>query len=219
MSNLQMRRATIEDLPRLTPLWQQEKLNAPDLEKRFKEFQVAVSGQDEVLGAIGLKISGGEGYLHSEAFAHPEQGDFLRAKLWERVKTVAQNFGLFRVWTQLDAPFWRQSELQSAPPELRVPADFGGGTGKWLFVQLKEEASAQINVDKEFALFLESEKQATEKLFRQAKMLKTIAAVVGIVVFILVIVWVFAFMKASRLRKDRGDGRTGEAYRIAYRVD
>ena len=70
-ANLQVRRASIDDLPQLNSLWQQERLPSASLEKRFKEFQV-VEASSEILGAIGLEVLGTEGRLHSEVFAHPE---------------------------------------------------------------------------------------------------------------------------------------------------
>src|SRR2546429_8212208 len=103
--NQQVRRATVEDLPKLVPLWQQENLPWQDLEKRFKEFQVVEGQGGEVLGAVGLQISGLEGRLHSEAFAHAEQGDALREKLLGRARIVARYFGLVRLWAQFANPF------------------------------------------------------------------------------------------------------------------
>ena len=49
--NQQVRRATVEDLEKLVPLWQQENLPWEDLEKRFKEFQVVEGAGGELLGA------------------------------------------------------------------------------------------------------------------------------------------------------------------------
>src|SRR4051812_28406856 len=95
--NQQVRRATVEDLRKLAALWQQENLPPQDLEKRFKEFQVVEGEGGELLGALGLQISGHEGRLHSEAFAHAEEADSLRELLWERAKIVATNFGLIRL--------------------------------------------------------------------------------------------------------------------------
>src|SRR5690242_10104062 len=110
--NQQARRATIEDVAKLVPLWKQEGLPWQDLEKRFKEFQVIEGDGGEVLGAIGLQISGLEGRLHSEAFAHAEQADALREKLLARVQIVASNFGLVRLWAQFATPFWNASGFQ-----------------------------------------------------------------------------------------------------------
>ena len=70
--NPQVRRATVEDLPKLVPLWQAEQLPWAGLEKRFKEFQVVEMPDGEVVAAVGLEIAGTEGRLHSEVFAHPQ---------------------------------------------------------------------------------------------------------------------------------------------------
>jgi len=70
-ANVQVRRATIEDIPQLISLCQQENITPVDLEKRFKEFQVVQGPGGEVLGAIGLQISGNHGRLHSGSLAAP----------------------------------------------------------------------------------------------------------------------------------------------------
>src|SRR5438105_1768747 len=180
--NQQVRRATIEDLQKLVLLWQQENLPCQQLEKRFKEFQVVEGEGGELLGATGLQITGHEGYLHSEAFAHAEQADGLREKLWERSRIVAGNFGLVRIWTQLVAPFWNASGFQYAPAETlaKLPPQFAGDPHPWKFIQLKPEVAAPAALDKEFAMFKEAERERTEQMFRQARILKIIAGVIAI---------------------------------------
>ena len=103
MPNAQVRRATIDDLQQLAQLWEEEHLPKETLEKRFKEFQLATGEDGQILGAIGLEISGLEGHLHSEAFAHPEHADDLRNLLWDRLQIQAQNHGLVRIWSRLAA--------------------------------------------------------------------------------------------------------------------
>ena len=98
--NVQVRRATIEDLAKLTELWQQEGLPAEEFARRFQEFQVVELAGESMLGAVGLKVAGTEGWLHSEVFGAPEFGDLVREQIWERVQIVAKNHGLVRVWTQ-----------------------------------------------------------------------------------------------------------------------
>ena len=88
--NPQVRRATIEDLPNLVELWRQENLPAPDLEKRFKEFQIIEGAGGELAAAVGLQVAGLEARLHSEVFAHAEQADALRELLWERASNKYQ---------------------------------------------------------------------------------------------------------------------------------
>lgn len=198
-ANVQARRATIEDLPQLSALWQQENLPVTDFEKRFKEFQVVQGEDNTILGAIGLQVSGTQGRLHSETFLRQEDADALRPKLWERVRAIAGNFGLTRIWSQSPAPFWHANGFAPAGAEQlsKLPAEFGSGAQGWSVLQLREEA-VSVSIDKEFALFREAEKERTEKLFRQARVLKMIAAVLAVAVFGLVLVWAFVFFKKYR---------------------
>ncbi len=196
-SNQKVRRATVEDLQKLNLLWQQEELPCQELEKRFKEFQVVEEENGELSGAVGLQVAGHEGRLHSEAFTHPEQADELRDKLWERIKIVAGNFGLVRVWTQFATPFWNSSGFQYAAEEnlSKLPAGFGGDAHPWKFIQLRPETAAPPSVDKEFAMFRAAEKERTDQMFRQARVLKVIAAVVAVGLLFLVAIWAFLFFR------------------------
>ena len=196
--NPQVRRATIEDLPQLVSLWQEESLPWERLEKRFKEFQVVEAPGGEVLGALGLEIVGVEALLHSEVFLHPEQSDTLRALLWERAQVLGKNHGLVRVWTQLATPFWNHTVFQPATGEVvtKLPPAFGGVAEPWRFIQLKEESTAPISIDKEFAAFKELEKENRDKLFRQAKIMKVVAAFVILIVFLLVLLLIFKWTGA-----------------------
>ena len=194
----QVRRATIEDLPQLRALWQQERLLSGDLEKRFKEFQVVADGDGRVLGALGLQIAGQEGRLHSEALLRFDQADALREMLWQRVKIMAANFGLVRVWTQLDSLFWRQSVFEAASPEKleKLPSSFGGGARPWLVVQLKEEMAASVvALEQELALLKAAERERTDQLIRRGRFLKGVATAILVLVFLLVVVWAFFFVK------------------------
>jgi N-acetylglutamate synthase-like GNAT family acetyltransferase len=200
----QVRRATIDDLPKLVPLWRAEGLPADDLEKRFKEFQVLEGPGGQVLGGVGLQISGQEGRLHSEAFAHPEHADELRPKLWERVRLISNNHGLVRLWTQLESPFWHQTGFNAASTELiaRLPSAFVGDPHRsWTFYQLRGEGAATVSLDKEFAMFREAERERTEKIFRQARVLKLIAALLAVAVLGLVIFWAVMFFNLQRKRR------------------
>jgi N-acetylglutamate synthase-like GNAT family acetyltransferase len=190
-----VRRATVDDLSKLSPLWREENLDADDLERRFKEFQV-VEGNGEVLGALGLQISGQEGRLHSEVFTRPEQADILREKLWERVQILANNHGLVRMWTQIETPFWHGNGFSSAGEVMaKLPPAFMGNQHPWRFLQLRAEAGPGISVDKEFAMFREAERERTERMFRQARVLKMIAMVIAAGVLVLVIFWAISFFR------------------------
>ena len=199
--SLPVRRATIEDLQKLTPLWEREGLPAAELGKRLQEFQVVEGPGGELVGALGLQIAGHEGRLHSEAFLNPEQAGSIRAQLWERVQMISKNHGLVRVWTQLGAPFWSQNGFGSPAPELaaKLPPAFGGNPAPWSFLQLRDEAAAP-SIEKEFAMFREMQKEETERIFRQAKVMKLVAGIVVMVVFVLLAIWMFAWFKTHMLR-------------------
>ena len=196
----EVRRATVEDVPKLVELWKSEQLPWQELEKRFKEFQVTVAADGGVTGALGLQIAGLEGQLHSEAFLHEEQADFLRDKLWERMRILSANHGLVRLWTPLAAPFWHTNGLK--PPDkdgmARLPAAFGTAKSPWRMVQLKEETSPAISIEKEFALFQEAEKRDVQRLFHRAKVMKMIALVAAILVILLVIAGAYFMFRARQ---------------------
>jgi len=54
------------------------------------------------------------------------------------------------------------------------------------------------SLDKEFALFKESEKETTNRLFRQAKVMKVIATVVSFALFFMVVVWAYRFFMLQK---------------------
>ncbi len=201
--NLQVRRATVEDLPKLIPLWKEEGLPWGDLDKRFAEFQVVEGDGGEVLGTFALQIKGLEGMIHSEAFARAELADAVRDKLWERVQIQARNHGLVRIWTQLGVPFWHTNGFQYASSELltKRPASFAGDARPWLVTQLREDpVNAPISIDKEFALFKEAEKEQTQKVLRQARILKYIATLIALGVLVFVIAMsIRLFLSRNRL--------------------
>ena len=200
-ANVQVRRATVEDLPQLSAFWQQENLPAAELEKRFKEFQVVHSPDGTLLGAVGLQVSGSQARLHSETFAHPEQADELRPRLWERTRLIAGNFGVSRVWFQTSAPYWQGNGFQPAGPDeaAKLPAEFARDASPqpWRYLQLREESVA-TSIDKEFAMFREAERERTDRMFRQAKVLKMIAAVITVGVLLLAMIWAVVFFTRVR---------------------
>jgi N-acetylglutamate synthase-like GNAT family acetyltransferase len=202
--NPQVRRATIADLPKLIELWQIEGLPLQEMEKRFKEFQVIEAG-GVIVALLGLQIVGLEGRLHSEAFARPEQADALRALFWDRIQVLAQNHGLVRVWTQFTTPFWNHSGFQAASPEKleMLPPDFAGSPYPWRYFQLKDDPSNRPSIDKEFAMFKEMEQERTQRLLRQAKLMKFVAAVVVMAVFVLIAFWIIAWYKTQGQARPR----------------
>jgi N-acetylglutamate synthase-like GNAT family acetyltransferase len=198
--NQQVRRATIEDLPQLIALWKQEDLPWQNLEKRFKEFQVVEGEGGEVLGTVGMEVAGLEGRMHGEGFVRPDIADAMRDLLWERAQVVAKNHGLVRLWSQFATPFWTHCGFQVAPAQTldHLPPAFAGNPAPWRFLQLREEAALPTSVEKEFAVFKEMEQAQTQKIVQQAKVLKFIAGVVVVAVFLLIAVWVFLWIRTQR---------------------
>lgn len=195
--NPQVRRANIEDLPQLVLLWRKEGYSVELLEKRFKEFQVIDAPQGGLAAAVGLHVVGSEGCLYSEAYARNEEADACRARIWERAQVVAQNHGLVRLWTQFATPFWNHSGFRYADSEIlaKKPDGFGADPMPWQFLQLREESAAPPAVDKEFAMFRAMERERTDNMMRQAKMLKVVAFFIVLIVIVIFVIGMFAWMK------------------------
>jgi N-acetylglutamate synthase-like GNAT family acetyltransferase len=173
-----LRRATVDDLVGLKLLWERAHLQVFDLEKRLTEFQIVVSSAGDLMGAVGLKIDGKQGLIHSEAMTQPEDEDSFRQLLWERLQIVARNHGLVRLWTQEPAPFWTHRGFQAADAETiqkKLPPGLGDGAKPWLAVQLREESMAAISLEHEFEIFQAAQKQGSDQLMAQAEKLKKVA--------------------------------------------
>ncbi len=193
-----MRRATTDDLAQLISLWQSAHLSAQELDKRFTEFQVVENSEGKLLGAIALQLSGSDGKIHSEAYTDFGLTDQLRPLLWDRLRSVANNHGLFRLWTDEPAPFWKKEcGFTEASPEIRgrIPAHLATGKSTPLVLQLKEDRADPTSLDAEFALFKAEEKERTEKMFQQARMFKGIAWVLAITLFVFVAIGVIYLLR------------------------
>jgi N-acetylglutamate synthase-like GNAT family acetyltransferase len=197
-ANYRVRRATTDDVDQLISLWQSANLPTTELDKRFTEFQVVESTDGKLLGAIGLQIAGTEGKIHSETYSDFALTDRLRPLLWERLQSVANNHGLFRLWTTEPAPFWKKDcgfVEASGDALAKIPAQFSSGRKNWLVLQLKEDRAAPNSLDAEFARFKEQEKERTEKMFEQARIFKGIAWGLAILLFIFVAISVVYLMR------------------------
>jgi len=199
-----VRRATLDDLDQLMNLWHAMNHPVEDLPRRVTEFQVVEDENGKLIAAVGLQIAQKHGRIHSESFADFEVADQLRPLIWDRVRSVAGNHGLLRVWTQEKAPFWSHSGFVKAEPEVleKLPEAWRGLAGLWLTLKLKDELPEVISADKEFALFMESERQRSERAMQQARALKVFATVVALVLLCLVIAGaVIILLKSPRLQR------------------
>ncbi len=170
-----------------------------DLSKRITEFQVGEDGDGKILGAIGLQIAEKQGLIHSEAFddfAHAEQ---LRPMIWERFNALANNHGLLRLWTREQAPFWSRCGMGNPDAEAmqKLPKIWQGPTTGWLTIKLRDELEALLSADKEFEIFMRTEKARTQRTLEQAKLMKLIATVIA-----LVVVGIAAFGIVMLVRKN-----------------
>jgi N-acetylglutamate synthase-like GNAT family acetyltransferase len=200
--NYRVRRATLDDIGQLTALWQSMQLPAEDLARRVTEFQVAESADGKLLGAVGLQIAERQGLVHSEAFNDFALAEHLRPLLWDRLHAVATNHGLLRVWTQEQAPFWNHCGLLKADAEAlqKLPLLWRGPASGWLTLKLRDDLETVMSLDKEFALFMQSEKQRTDKVFQQARMLKTLVTLIAVGSLVAVAIWAASlFMRNPQL--------------------
>lgn len=187
-ANYRVRRATLDDLQALTALWQSMQFAPDDLVRRVTEFQVAEGPDGTVVGAIGLQVAERQGRLHSEAFADFSLAESVRPLFWERVRTLATNLGLLRLWTQESAPFWSRCGLIPADPQAleKLPPLWRALGPSWLTLRLHEDLDAIVSADKEFALFMQAEKQRSARAIQQARTLKTVATVVAVIFLLLI---------------------------------
>lgn len=199
MTDYRVRRATLDDIGQLTELWQLMRFGVDDLAKRVTEFQVAEGPDGKVVGAVGLQILEKQGRIHSEGFTDFALADQLRPMLWDRLHSVATNHGLLRLWTQEQAPFWNHCGPLKADAEAlaKLPAAWRALPGEWLTLKLREDLSDVISLDKEFALFMESEKQRTARALQHARILKVIATLVALGVLMLVLAGAFLLFRRN----------------------
>jgi hypothetical protein len=118
--------------------------------------------------------------------------------LWERIHAVAMNHGLLRLWTQEHAPFWSHCGLIKPDPDAlqKLPVPWQAQKSDWLTLKLKDDVvEPLVSLDKEFAMFMDSEKQRTARAFQHAKILKLIATLIALAVFIIVLAGAFMIFK------------------------
>jgi N-acetylglutamate synthase-like GNAT family acetyltransferase len=175
-----VRRATLDDLPALKVLWDSMQFTCDDLEKRLTEFQVVESSGGQIVGALGVQILRQHGWLHSEAYQDYALADELRLLLVERIKSLAANHGVFRLWTHEKTPFWSRYGFRPATPEIlkKLPETWAGPGPDWLTLQLKDE-EAIVSLEKELAMLMETEKQRTAQTIQRVRTFKALALWVG----------------------------------------
>ena len=185
--HFRVRRATLDDLDVLRPMWDSMRFPVSDLERRLTEFQVAEDADGRVVGTLGFQISERHARVHSEAYSDFAAADTARPLFWERLKALSMNHGIARLWTQETVPFWKQNGFLPANAEAlkKLPAAWKDETGGWLTLPLKNEESI-ISLEKELAMFMAAEKQRTDRAFQHARTLKMIATALAVIFAIFV---------------------------------
>jgi N-acetylglutamate synthase-like GNAT family acetyltransferase len=176
-----VRRATLDDLPALQGLWESMQLPAAELEKRLTEFQVVEASDGQIAGAIGIQILRQHACLHSESFTDFGVSDQIRPLLLQRIQSLAANHGVFRLWTTDRTPFWVQQGFKPAADAIlvKLPVEWKRDEPQnWLTLQLKDE-EALVSLEKELALFKETERRSTARTLERARLIKTIVTVLG----------------------------------------
>jgi hypothetical protein len=187
----------VEDLPRLIELWQLEQLPVAELEKRFTDFQVVEGGDGKIAACLGIQLAGNAGKLYGEAIASPERADELRDLLWERVQMVCRNHGIDRLWTAMSLPYWRARGFEASSDEnlARLPELFREEGARWQSLALRSADASGEAIEKQFAMLKAMHQSETQRLQRRAKLLKTAALVLTVIVFGLVLAWAVVLLK------------------------
>jgi N-acetylglutamate synthase-like GNAT family acetyltransferase len=178
---LESRRATIEDLGALEILWSQSGLPAAELVKFLTEFHVVTDPDGQILHAIGLLVEGDQALLHSEALSVPQsiEPDACRAAVWRRLRILARNQGISRIWTQEDAEYWQVSGYQPIS-ESQLPAElpsFVPREAGWWMHQSPDAAQADLMVQREFALWKTQREQESQSFQQRVKVFRAVALV------------------------------------------
>jgi type IV secretory pathway component VirB8 len=79
----------------------------------------------------------------------------------------------------------------------RLPALWRGPATDWLTLKLKDDLETVASLDKEFALFMESEKQRTDKAFQHARLLKLIATLLTLAILAVVAVGAIVLLRKN----------------------
>jgi N-acetylglutamate synthase-like GNAT family acetyltransferase len=187
--SLQFRRATVDDAEALAALWASAGLDAERFAKRLTEFQVAEGADYQIVGAIGLRVTEQQGWIHSEAFADGAELVSVREALADRVLNVAKNYGLWRIWTNEASDFWEPREFSPATPEeMEVfPKGFGVWKDAWWTLKLRDEMASAGRLEQEMQMMQLGNQSDNDQLLQRAKAFKAMATVITVIVAMLLV--------------------------------
>ena len=175
-----VRRADLEDLPRLRELWLLAGYVVPDLERRFTEFQVVESSPGKIHAAVALQLGSRHGRIHSEVHEDPGSISEHRLLLWERLQTVSKNHGLLRLWVVAPSPWESMGFLKAEGSVLeRLPAVLGTPDQPWSTFALREDSREAISLEKELEIFQQMQREETANLLKRTRFIKMLVAVIA----------------------------------------
>lgn len=181
----EIRRATPEDFLELQKLWWRAQLDSEVLEPRITEFQIVIE-RGRIIAALGLQTAARQGKVYGEAIDEPDRADELRALLWSRVQTWANNLGLWRLWTSLNGSFWTNNGFQPQDATIQIPAELSGDQAPLLVLQLGPEPSRAAAALGEMGLMeIASRKRRMDFLTRK-RMLVLYAPLVAVIVKLII---------------------------------
>jgi hypothetical protein len=105
--------------------------------------------------------------------------DACRAAVWRRLRILARNQGISRIWTQEDAEYWQVSGYQPIP-ESQLPAElpsFVQREAGWWMHQSPDAAQADLMVQREFALWKTQREQESQSFQQRVKVFRAVALV------------------------------------------
>jgi N-acetylglutamate synthase-like GNAT family acetyltransferase len=198
-----IRRATMDDIFALNSLWNEACLPAQNFERKFTDFQVAEDENGKIVAALGLQIEGPAGRIYGEAFSDFSLTDAVRPLLWDRMLVVAKNHGLFRLWTDEDALFWKHGAGFSEPVEAvlrRRPSTFESATNRWLTLQLRDEAGmpdALEKINQELEIFKQAGAADREAIQNKAKIINIVGTLLAAGLLVYLLAWLVRFIYSS----------------------
>ena len=199
LGNYRVRRATLDDLDALTKLWQSMHLPVDELAKKITDFQVVENADAELVGPLGSKCWS----ARAGCIAKPSLTSRWRNMSVLNCGASAVGRDQQRACTGCGRRNRRRfgvgSGLAKPDPEAleKLPQPWRALKGQWLTLKLKEDIEEVLSADKEFAMFMQSERQRTERAFQQAKILKFVAMLLAIGILFLVIGGAFLIMRRN----------------------
>lgn len=195
-----VRRATLEDLPALKSLWEAMRFPVNELEKQLTHFQVVVDEAEQVCGCVAFQMTGRHAHIHSETYSDFGIAEQSRVLFWTRFQSLATNHGLVCLWTREASPFWSHNGFVPADAAAleKLPASWDRNAPGWLLLKLRDEA-AIASLEKEFAMFVQSEKGRSEKAIGQLKMVRIFFTVLALIGCAALLIWgVYIFIHRTQ---------------------